>query len=318
MKKTGLVVVVASVFALLLWGSSQAAQVTTNIVSGADVPVYGPQTTPFNGIIPAADSNASIVFIPDEALGWPTITGAAWITSPTAADPTSTSYLLFEEDIIPPCTASKALGTLLTTANSSVDVSLITSGSPLPTPIGSASIPKVSDPPIQFEPVQGGNTLVFEVETQGITGTTPPQNPAGLIYSAVITYDVPDVVWRPPILGTKRTIVKNGTTLPIKFRLRDAAGRMRTPQNIYLSITGPYLSETDIVPEVVRFTRGKGGKVLRFSRGNGEYKANFQTKLYDLKTDPGLYYKISVNDGCTDETLAFTKFKVFGKGKKVK
>jgi hypothetical protein len=108
------------------------------------------------------------------------------------------------------------------------------------------------------------------------------------------------------------------TTLPIKFRLRDTAGRMRTPKNIYLSITGPYPTTIDPVPVVVSFTRGKGGKALRFSRGNGEYKANFQTKLYNLKTDPGLHYTISVNDGCTNQSLGSTNIKVFGKVKKGK
>jgi hypothetical protein len=311
MKKIGTMITVATVCALLLWGSSQAALVSVNIVSEEGVQVYGPTTTDFGGVIPGAGSADSVELIPDGTWGWPTVAGAAWITSRTAADPAAPIYyLLFEEDFIPPCTATNLAGTLFTAANSSVDVYFNRSA----LPIGSGSIAAVSAP-ILFTPVQGENTFVFDVETTGFQGA-PPEHPAGLIYSAAITYDLPNVVWRPPLVGTKRAIVKKGTTLPIKFRLRDAAGRMRTPQNIYLSITGPYPSDTSPAREVVRFTRGQGGKVLRFSRGNGEYKANFQTKLYNLKTDPGVYYTISVNDGCTNQSLGTFNFKVIAKGKK--
>jgi len=155
-----------------------------------------------------------------------------------------------------------------------------------------------------FTPIQGENIFGFNVLTRGTSDPATP-NPAGLIYNAVITYDLPDVVWRPPIVNTKRAIVKNGTTLPIKFRLRNTSGLIRTGQNVYLLITGPQ-------GEVARFTRGHGSNGLRFARGNGQYIANFHTKRYGLQT--GVAYTVSVNDGCTGQALGSLTIQVFGKG----
>ncbi len=313
MKRASMVIALIAVGALAMCGGSQAASVSVNVVSEAGVLVYGPSASEFDGV-PSGTASPSIELSPVNTTwpqapdpptitGNPELTGAKWITTSTSLpDPTATSYRLFVDSFTPPCTASHLDGTLHTAANNSQDVyfndDLIGTGT------DSGSGPPVLNT-FTFTPIQGENTFAFDVLTNGVpSGQTTP-NPAGVIYNAVITYDLPDVVWRPPIVNTRRAIVKNGTTLPIKFRLQDASGIMHTAQNIYLSISGPD-------GEVAHFALGHGGDSLRFAQGNGQYHANFHTKRFDLQT--GVQYTVSVKDGCTGDSLGSLTIQVFGKG----
>jgi hypothetical protein len=152
-----------------------------------------------------------------------------------------------------------------------------------------------------FTPEDGENTFSFDVLTRGVTGTPPP---AGVIYVAAISYTLPDVVWLPPIVGTGRTILKNGTTLPIKFALKLNGKVLSKEQDVYLSITGPDPS----TQEVARFTSGQD---LKFAGGNGKYQAEFHSKLYKLQA--GQTYTVSVKDTCSDAILGSITMTISGK-----
>jgi hypothetical protein len=322
MKKVSIVLAAIMFCAMVPYGTSQAATVSVNVASESGVPVDGPSETDFVGVPSAPDAS---ILLPSVDPSWPQaplsstvdgdpeLTGAVWITTPTEADnATRTSYRLYQDSFIfnQACTATHLTGTLYTAANN-VQV-VYFNGELLGTGTDSdlnAGVPKLDT--FLFTPVQDTanlpkeNIFGFDVLTRGVPADQIATNPAGVIYNAVITYELPDVLWRPPIVNTRRAIVKNGTTLPIKFRLRDASGLIHTRQNIYLAITGPE-------GEVARFDFGRGSRSLRFARGNGQYIANFHTKRYSLQT--GVRYTLSVNDICTGEPLGALTIQVFGKG----
>ncbi len=283
---------------------SNAATVSVNVVSVANVPVYGPSATDFFGAAPSGVTPGSASVLGSVPSGWPqassdpSLVGAAWITTPTPPADTAVSYSLFQDSFTPPCTASNLAGTLYTAANNAETVyfnqvsigSTQDSGTNPPLPVVGA---------FAFVPAQGENTFDFDVTRDVPTNSVA--NPIGLIYNAAISFTLPDVVWRPPIAGTGRTILKNGTTLPIKFVLRTNTGVLRTVQKVYLSITGPS-------GEVVRFNTGNG---LMFAPGNGQYHADFHTKNFDLTT--GVQYTVSVNDSCSGTSLGSITIQMHGK-----
>ncbi len=293
-RKFGITPVLAGILGLTLCGMSHAATVTVNLGSAAGADVYGPLTTDPAGIPPSGLSAGSATELSPVPTGWPTAStdtnlgSAVWITNPTLPpDTTSTSYSLFEDSFIPPCTASTMAGTLTTSANNSEMIYLNNVGVN-----AGGSAPSEAD--VTFTPIQGVNTLGFDVTTNGVTTT----NPVGLIYNAVLTYTVPNVVWRPP-LNTGRRILKYGSTLPIKFQLRTDAGRfLKTPQEVNLIITGPS-------GELVGFSSGAG---LKFARGNGQYLSVFHSKQYSMAA--GVNYAINVVDSCSGTVLGTFPFQV--------
>ncbi len=120
---------------------------------------------------------------------------------------------MFSDDlnITLPCTAYDLAGSVSTAANN-LEAVYINDTRNGPTQDDSGTgVPYLQT--FTFTPVSGDNTFDFDVTTN--LPTTP--NPIGVIFNAAITYNLPDVVWRPPIVGTGRTILKDGTTLPIKF-----------------------------------------------------------------------------------------------------
>ncbi len=296
--RVGMFLAVIGIFGLLFCGSGQAATGTLNVESAENVPVYGPSETDFAGT-PSGTEGAAIELTPVDS-SWPQapnppsitgnseLEGATWITTPTTP-PTDAAptFSLFQDTFTPPCTASNLAGTLYTAANNAETIyfnnNLLDS-----TPSSGTNPPLPSLESFEFVPVQGENTFDFDVTREPPTESV--SNPAGLIYNAVISFTVPDVVWRPPIVGTGRTILKNGTTLPIKFVLKTDAGVLHKAQDVYLSITGPGVD--------VQFAPGQG---LKFARGNGQYHANFHTKNYKLET--GAQYTVSVNDACSGTPL---------------
>jgi hypothetical protein len=231
--------------------------------------------------------------------GNPGLTGAIWITAPTAPTTGVTNYTLFEDSLsfTLPCTAYGLKGNVNTAANN-LETVYINGAANGPTQDDtSTSVPFLQTFP--FTPVSGTNTFGFEVTTNLPTTT----NPIGVIFNTVITYNLPDVVWRPPIVHTGRTILKDGTTLPIKFELQTNKGILHTSQEIYLSITG-----TNGEGEVARFTPGQD---LTFSTGNGQYIAVFHTKNYSLTA--GEQYIVAVNDACSNTTLGSITIQIAGK-----
>lgn len=310
MKKVSIVLAAIMLCGLVPYGTSQAAMVEANVASVVGLDVYGPSPDDFAGTPPPGEIPDNATALSPVPASWPqplpgsNLEGAMWITTETQ-NATQTTYRLFQDSFMPAATATKLVGSLYTAANNSQVVYF--NGDSL-SPLGSdLSTPRVET--FEFFPEQGEantcNDNIFGFDVQTGPAGEPLTNPAGLIYRAVITYELPDVIWRPPIVGTGRTILKNGSTLPIKFRLRNASGVIRTRQNIYLSITGPGLSD-------VRFNLGRGSRNLRFARGNGQYIANFHSKRYDLVT--GAVYMVNVNDGCTDEVLGSIPMKISGKG----
>jgi hypothetical protein len=165
------------------------------------------------------------------------------------------------------------------------------------------------------------NVLAAEVQN-GLGVCTPPPNlptplavvpngPTGAIFSLTLDYELPDVVWQPPVtnLDSGR---KNGSTLPLKFRFYTQEGKLiKQPQQVYLAVhEGEYADELgDIVAE---WNLGNSVRNMRFSKGNGQYIANFQTNKMNLDDGP---YTAVVHDVCTDEVLGYTEFELVGKKK---
>jgi hypothetical protein len=315
MRKLHILLAAFSAVALMFPVSSHCATVTTNIVSTAGdtggVDVYGPIASPQPPTPPTPDATqwgttpvdaAKLDSVdpswPDPAAPDSTLSGAIWITSPTALDSTK-PFTMFSDGlkISLPCTRYNLKGTIYTTANNSEDVYVNDE------PAGSAKIADASglSSGIPFTPVSGDNTFDFVVQT----GADSAPGPIALIYKAVISYDVPDVLWRPPIAKSNRTLLKDGTTLPIKFVLNKGKKAIKTVQNIYVAVTGT----TD--GEVARFDIGQGSTGLRFAKGNGQYITNFKTKDYTLIA--GQNYIISVNDGCTGDVLGSVTIQIQAK-----
>ena len=291
------VVILLAVFSVLAsWGIGNCATAKTSIESLAGVEVYGPSKTdlPIDGDWGPVDEAVEVGIV--DPL-WPTIEGAKWITT-KVEDPKETTYRLFKDSFTPPCTASVLSGTLQTAANSTEDVYLNgqllgSGGNVLNT--------------FTFTPIAGENVFDFVVETTGVQSGT---NPAGLIYKAELNYGVADVLWRPPLIKSKRTIVKNGTTLPIKFRLASNGKVITDVSQVYLAVTGGGTT-------VARFDVGTGQNALRFgTEGGGQYIALFKTKNYNLQ--PGIQYTISVNDLCSGQELGSVKLQAIGKNPKPK
>ena len=169
------------------------------------------------------------------------------------------------------------------------------------------SVRKLSRLLTPFTPDAGDNTFDFIVRNWVSGGS----NPTGLIFNAVIDYEIPDVIWQPPLTNESFEL-KDGTTMPFKFKLYTQAGGLITDQkNVYLIIHGP--SNGGVGAEVYTFWPGEGADFLRFDPYEFYYIGNFHTKDYGL-TDQATYTAV-VYDGCTDDVLATYPFVVSaGKG----
>jgi hypothetical protein len=293
-KKIGIFLGLAGIWGLALCGMSHAANVSINLGSTTGVDVYGPAASDFAGVAPTGVTAGAATALSPVPNGWPTaasntvLGSAIWITNPVLpSDTTSTSYSLFEDTFTTPCTATSMTGTLYSSTNNSGTFYL---NGAAEGPAGNAQIVGTAT----FTPVQGVNTLGFDVATDGVTTT----NPVGLLYNAVLTYTVPNVIWRPP-LGTGRKILKNGSTLPIKFILRtDTGAVLKTRQDVNVTITSP-------TGEIVGFSAGQG---LKFAKGNGQYNAVFHSKNYGLQES--VQYSINVVDSCSGTVLGSFLFQL--------
>ena len=185
--------------------------------------------------------------------------------------------------------------------------------------------PGPSTGPVPAKLLACNNVLAAEVQN-GLGVCTPPPNlpnllavepngPTGVIFSLTLDYELPDVVWQPPVtnLDSGR---KNGSTLPLKFRFYTQDGKLiKQPQQVYLAVhDGRFpVDETEDLGDIVaEWNLGNSVRNMRFSKGNGQYIANFQTNKMNL--DDGTYTAV-VHDGCTDEALGHMDFELVGKKK---
>jgi len=190
-----------------------------------------------------------------------------------------------------------------------------------PTGINYTAPPSTESIPVKL--LACNNVLVAEVQN-GFEGCTPPPNlpnqtigepngPTGVIFSLTLDYELPHVVWQPPVSNLGPSGRKNGSTLPLKFRFYTQDGKLiKQPQQVYLAVhEGGYADELgDIVAE---WNLGNSVRNMRFSKGNGQYIANFQTqKEVDLHDG---WYTAVVHDGCTGEALGHMDFELVGKKK---
>jgi hypothetical protein len=147
-----------------------------------------------------------------------------------------------------------------------------------------------------------------------------PNGPTGVIFSLTLDYELPDVVWEPPVSNLESSGRKNGSTLPLKFRLYGQNGKlMKQPQQVYLAVHEGSYTDTnedglpDLGETVIEWNLGNSVRNMRFSKGNGQYIANFQTQKEE-NLDDGWYTAV-VHDVCSDEMLGYIEFNLVGKKK---
>ena len=163
------------------------------------------------------------------------------------------------------------------------------------------------------------NVLAAEVQDGcGDCGGTSiiPNGPSATIFSLTLDYELPHVEWQPPVSNLGSSGRKNGSTLPLKFRFYTQDGKLiKQPQQVYLAVhEGRFpVDETEDLGDIVaEWNLGNSVRNMRFSKGNGQYIANFQTNKMNL--DDGTYTAV-VHDGCTDEVLGYIEFELVGKKK---
>jgi len=166
----------------------------------------------------------------------------------------------------------------------------------------------------QIDKLACDNVLAVEVQNGcgNCGGTSSVKNGVtGVVLSMVLHYELPDVVWRPPVSNPKFSM-KNGSTLPLKFRLFTQEGLLiKSPLEVYLAVhEGGFVVPLGNV--VAGWVLGKGVNYLRFDKGAGQYIANFKTNKMNLQD--GLYTAV-VHDGCTEEALGYIEFQLGSKKK---
>jgi len=161
----------------------------------------------------------------------------------------------------------------------------------------------------QLDKLVCNNVLAAEVQNGcGNCGGSSniPNGVTGVVFSMRLDYELPDVVWQPPVSNSNFSL-KNGSTLPLKFKLLTQDGVLITSmQEIYLAIhKGKYVEPLGDI--VAGWVLGKSVKYLRFDKGGGQYIANFQTNKMGLEDG---WYTAVVHDGCTEETLGYIEFEL--------
>jgi len=256
---------------------------------------------------------------------WPEITGATWIsTADKVEDGETDTWRWFNIKMILPCTAYNITNGMVTVTSDNAeefyfnDALIWTDGEVQVDYYDNAEWRTVLTHSVTAQ--AGVNTLDFVVRNYApyypdrygsYSGGTYDKNPAGLIFKATVDYELPEIVWQPPLTNDSFEL-KDGTTMPFKFKLYTQAGDLIIDQmNIYMKIFGP--SDGGIGSEVAAFWPGEGGDFLRFDLYEFYYIGNFHTKDYGLTE--GATYTAVVYDGCTDDVLGTYTFVVSaGKG----
>lgn len=161
----------------------------------------------------------------------------------------------------------------------------------------------------QLDKLVCNNVLAAEVQNGcgNCGGTSSVKNGVtGVVFSMWLDYELPDVVWRPPVTNSNFSL-KNGSTLPLKFELFTQEGILiKSALEIYLAVHEGGFTEPlgDII---AGWVLGKGVNSLRFAKGKGQYIANFQTNKMNLQD--GLYTAV-VHDACNEEALGYIEFQL--------
>jgi hypothetical protein len=237
---------------------------------------------------------------------WPSIPGAAWISTAYETEPPAgdDSWRRFEDVFTLPCAAyniSAADGLQATSDNAEefyLNGDFVGSD-------GEVQGPFVDDyewNTVIFYPVSpqpGENTLDFIVRNYAQSGGTPSSNPTGLIYALTVDYELPDVVFQPPVTNANFKL-QIGTTLPLKFKFYRQDGTLMTDaKDVILEVWEG--SCNGMGGLVAGWELGDGVEYLRFDEFEFYYIANFKTKDYD-ELGEGSYQAI-VRDGCSYETI---------------
>lgn len=148
------------------------------------------------------------------------------------------------------------------------------------------------------------NVLAAEVQNGISIGGN---GPTGVVFSLDLNYEVPKVAWQPPLTNADFAL-KDGTTVPLKFKLQMQDGTLITDmQVVYMRVhEGPH--DEMPVEWIAKWTLGEGVDSLRFDPCEWYYIGNFQTKNFDL--DSGEWYTAVVLDGCGGRVLGFYDFMV--------
>lgn len=239
---------------------------------------------------------------------WPSISGATWIsTAEYVEDPGVDSWRKFHDELTLPCTAYNIDASVNVAATSDNAEDVYFNGQFVGSD-GEVQGPWTDDHEwntiinYPVSPQAGTNTLDFIVRNYGIDGSTAEGNPTGLIYATSVNFEYPDAIWQPPITNDAFEL-KDGTTLPIKFKLYTQEGVLLTAvQNVELVV---YDSSG---AEVAAWVLGDGVDNMRFDTTEFYYIANFQTKNYDLVD--GAEYTAQVFDECTGDVLGVIFFSV--------
>lgn len=241
--------------------------------------------------------------------------GAAWVSSsyyveaPCSAD----SWRLFHDEMALPCTAYNVDATVDVAATADNAEEFYFNGA-LAGSDGEVEGPFTDNSEwntilnYPISPQAGTNSLDFIVRNYS-GSDSPTANPTGLLYKVTVNYEVPDVVWQPPITNDAFEL-KDGTTLPLKFKLYEQGedGALITDQqDVYLAVYAGGCG-TELGEPIVTWTLGSGVESLRFDPYEYYYIANFQTKSYDLVS--GAVYRAVVYDACADEALGCIEFAV--------
>lgn len=147
------------------------------------------------------------------------------------------------------------------------------------------------------------NVLAAEVQN-GVS--IDHNNSTGVIFIVTIKYKLPDVIWQPPVTNQDDFPLKDGTTLPLKFKLFKQDGTLITDEmDVYMTVhqginTGGALIDA--------WHLGDGIDYLRFDYTEYHYIANFHTKNYELID--GQTYTAFVHDGCTGDVLGSVDFTI--------
>lgn len=295
--------------------STEANQQSQSFTSQAGIDVYGPMDhyAPLGNPDWGEAKEAVATWVHP---AWPSIPGAIWISSsylngdggiPVSDD----SWRWFHDVITLSCTAENIESNAVVAATSDnaeefyFNGLFVGSDGDVQGPsFGGFEWNTIKDYPITLLP--GDNTIDFIVRNYGYdpATATPYSNPTGLIYSATITYEVPDVQWQPPV--TNRAFkLKDGTTLPLKFRLYTQEGNLITDEkDVYMIITcGTSTDATKV------WYPGDGVDDLRFDPWGYHYIANFKTRDYENSSD-WQSCTASVLDLCDDLELGQISFAV--------
>lgn len=303
------------VAAVLGW----ATQVNVTLKSDTNVMVYGPIDHYLAPNDPGWGTSkyAAVVAWPHPL--WPYIANSAavWISDSymITGDPVNDSWRKFEATLKIPCVAyNVGVGSATVNSDNAEEVYLngvlIGSDGNVQGPIGGYEWYTERYYPL-LNLAAGLNKLEFIVRNYA-GDPDDVDNPTGLIFQVTgLTYEIPEVVWRPPIIN-KKFVLQNGSTLPIKFSLYLQDGTQVTGiKNVELRVYKGTCNELT-EPPVATWYLGEGVNNLRSDPNGLHYIANFHTRNYSLEV--GAMYSAVVFDGCTQEPLGCISFLLSRKG----